>query len=118
MFLGEIVSLKSDDEASLESDPLCGGAPERNAHHRPIKVNDLWNHIKEMKLNRCVGFKREYEVKHSYDLDKLPIQRSGGWGGRGVPPSCIKDFCLSTKSLKKPQTNTYQFHGKNPISEE
>ena len=66
MFLGEIVSLKSDDEASLESDPLCGGAPERNTHHRPIKVNDLWNHIKEMKLNRCVGFKREYEVKQLY----------------------------------------------------
>ena len=66
MFLGEIVSLKSDDEASLESDPLCGGAPERNAHHRPIQVNDLWNHIKEMKLNRCVGFKREYEVKYLY----------------------------------------------------
>ena len=64
MFLGEIVSLKSDDEASLESDPLCGGAPERNAHHRPIKINDLWNHIKEMKLNRCVGFKREYEVRY------------------------------------------------------
>ena len=58
---GECVSLKSDEEVSLESDPLCT-TPEHDPYKRPVKVNDLWNHIKDKKLNRCIGFKREYDV--------------------------------------------------------
>ena len=30
-----------------------------------VKVEDLWDYVKNNKCNECEGFKREYKVKHS-----------------------------------------------------